>query len=572
MKKIVSSLLLVLATVFSANAQGGYSIKHYTVNVLVNKDASLDITETIDVEFTESRHGIIRMIPYKYPMEPLPKGSEKADRQLESNGYAQTIIENINVENWNYSVNTSGNYRKIKIGDKKKTVFGLQQYVIRYRMLNAVNFFKDKAELYFNIIGDGWDTNIDSVEFSISLYDALPSTPAYFVATGPTGSRENNTITNWSGNQKLSGHTTVQLQSNQGVTVGIVFPVDFLVKQNYMLKGMGWLVLPVLVFALMFWFWKKRGKDENMPIVTYYYPPAGISPGIAGYIIDDRLDRRDLTALVPYWGAGGYLQVIETKNESLFGLIKNTEYEFVKLKSLPSTAPYFERIMFNGIFESNDRVSLDSLKNVLYKTMEKAKQQLEQEVDRSQYYEKYSRGFVFLFVFLGLILMIAGAIILVKDWGNPYWLPVATILSGIIIIGFGIFMAKKSAKGNELYQQLAGFKEFIKKVEKDRLAQFLKEDEHYFDKVLPYAIVFDVADTWKDKLAGLDVPPPNWYAGNYHSFNTAIFLNSLDRSMNAMSSSFYSAPSSSGSSGGSWSSGGGGFSGGGFGGGGGSSW
>lgn len=189
MKKIVSSLLLVLATVFSANAQGGYSIKHYTVNVLVNKDASLDITETIDVEFTESRHGIIRLIPYKYLMEALPKGSEKADRQLESNGYAQTIIESINVENWNYSVSTSGNYRKIKIGDKKKTVFGLQQYVIRYRMLNAINFFKDKAELYFNIIGDGWDTSIDSVEFSIQLYDVLPSTPAYFVATGPTGSK-----------------------------------------------------------------------------------------------------------------------------------------------------------------------------------------------------------------------------------------------------------------------------------------------------------------------------------------------------------------------------------------------
>lgn len=572
MKKILSSLLLLIAAALSANAQGGYSIRHYSVSVLVNKDASLDITETIDVDFTESRHGIFRMIPYKYPMEKLPKGSEKADRQLESNGYAQTIIENINVENWDYSVSTSGNYKKIKIGDKRKTVFGMQQYVIHYRMLNAINFFKDKSELYFNIIGDGWDAIIDSVYFSINLYDGLPEAPAYFVATGPTGSQENNSLSQWSRNKILSGHSTTALQANQGVTVGIVFPIDFLTKQNYMLKGLSWLMLPIVVFGLMFWIWKKWGKDEDMPIVTQFYPPPGISPCIAGYIIDDRLDRKDLTALVPYWGAGGYLQVVEKKNESLFGLIKTTEYEFVKLKGLPSTAPYFEKIMFDGIFESNDRVSLDSLKNVLYKTMEKTKQQLEKEVDRSQYYEKYSRGFVFLFIFLGLILMITGGIILAKDWGNPYWLPLATILSGVIIIGFGIFMAKKSARGNELYQQLAGFKEFIKKVEKDRLAQFLKEDEHYFDTVLPFAIVFNVADTWKDKLAGLEVAPPAWYAGNYSSFNTVVFLNSLDKSMNAMSSSFYSAPSSSGSSGGSWSSGGGGFSGGGFGGGGGGSW
>jgi uncharacterized membrane protein len=84
--------------------------------------------------------------------------------------------------------------------------------------------------------------------------------------------------------------------------------------------------------------------------------------------------------------------------------------------------------------------------------------------------------------------------------------------------------------------------------------------------------VFDIAHTWKDKLKGLDVPPPSWYSGNYgtSNFNTAMFMGSLDHSMNARSSSVYSSPSSSGSSGGSF--GGGGSSGGGFGGGGGSSW
>ncbi len=133
-------------------------------------------------------------------------------------------------------------------------------------------------------------------------------------------------------------------------------------------------------------------------------------------------------------------------------------------------------------------------------------------------------------------------------------------------------MTKKTKKGNELYMKLAGFKEFITKVEKPRLATFLKDDPGYFDTVLPFAIVFDVADKWKDKLKDMDIPPPTWYAGSYTGFNTAMFLNSLDRSMNKFSESFYSQPSSSGgSSGGSWSSGGG-FSGGGFGGGGGGRW
>lgn len=571
MKKIVLPLLCSLLTAVGANAQG-YTIQQYQVAVTVNKDASLDITETINADFTESHHGILRMIPYKYRLAALPPGTQKANRQLESNGYAHTIIEDINVKDWDFSVSTNGDYKEIKIGSKDKYIFGPQQYIIHYRLLNAINFFADHSELYLNIIGDRWDTSIDSASFSIALYDTLPATPAFFVATGTTGSQENNTVSTWTGNKLFSGNTTVPLQANQGLTVGIVFPANFLIQQNYMLHGMPWLLLPVLIFALMFWIWKKWGKDEMLTITTQYYPPNNISPSVAGYVIDDKLDKRDLTALVPYWGAGGYLQVRETEKKVLLGLIKTSEYEFIKLKDLPPTVLSFERILFNGIFASGDTVALDSLKNVLYTTMNTAKKELEAEVDKNAYYEKNSRGLVYFFFFLGFALTGYGIFQLIKNWGDPYWFPVAVIASGVIIICFGAFMTKKTAKGNELYQQLAGFKEFIQKVDKDRLAVFLKEDEQYFDKVLPFAIVFDVADAWKDKLKDLDVPPPNWYVGNYHGFNTNMFLSSLDHSMNEMSQNFYSTPGNSGSSGGSWSGGGGGFSGGGFGGGGGSSW
>jgi uncharacterized membrane protein len=331
-------------------------------------------------------------------------------------------------------------------------------------------------------------------------------------------------------------------------------------------------LLPAIILALMFLVWSKWGKDEKLTIITEFYPPNNVSPSVAGYVIDDKLNKRDLTALIPYWGGGGYLQIRETEKKSMLGLVKNTDYDFIKLKDLPLTAMSFEKTLFNGIFASGNTVALSSLKDVLYKTMDTAKKQLEAEVDKDAYYEKKSRGMGYFFSFLGIASLGYGIYYLIKYWGDPYWYAVALIARGVITLFFGAYMAKKTAKGNELYQKLAGFKEFIQKVEKDRLALFLKEDEHYFDKVLPFAIVFDVADTWKDKLKGLDVPPPNWYAGNYNGFTTNMFLNSLDHSMNEMTKNFYSAPGSSASSGGSWSGGGGGFSGGGFGGGGGGTW
>ncbi|HQW83509.1 MAG TPA: DUF2207 domain-containing protein [Ferruginibacter sp.] len=570
MKKNIFFFLCLVSLVNFVSAQG-YTIKLYQVNVQVNKDASLDITETIDVNFTESHHGIFRLIPFKYKLLPLRDGIEKASRQLESHGYAQVIIEDIHVDGWKFSVSNTGNYKEIKIGNKKKYVDGDQQYIIRYKLLNAINFFKDKSELYFNIIGDKWETKIDSVVFSISLYEALPYTPAYFTATGFTGSRESNVVSSWAGNKIFSGISTKPLQANEGLTVGIVFPINFLTQQNYMLRGIYWLCLPLLILILMFLIWRRWGKDEKLTITTEFYPPENISPSVAGYIINDKLDRRDLTALIPYWGAGGYLQVKETEKKAMLGIIKNKEYDFIKLKDLPQTAMTFEKTLFNGIFKNGNTVALSSLKDVLYKTMETAKKELETEVDKAAYYVKKSRGMGCLFPVIGVVLLMLGIFQLIIFWGDPYWFPLALITSAIIIICFGVFMTKKTGRGNELYKKLAGFKEFIQKVEKERLSVFLKQDSHYFDKVLPFAIVFNIADTWKDKLKGLDVQPPNWYVGNYNGFTTAMFLNNLDHSMNEMSKSFYSAPSSSGSSGGSWS-GGGGFSGGGFGGGGGGAW
>ncbi|MCB0709820.1 MAG: DUF2207 domain-containing protein, partial [Chitinophagaceae bacterium] len=127
--------LFLILSVFISNSvtAQGYTIKLYQVNVQVNKDASLDITETLDVNFTESHHGIFRMIPFKYKLAALPQGSEKANRQLESNGYAHVLIEDIQVKDWNFSVSNNGSYKEIKIGSKNKYVYGQQQYVIKYK-------------------------------------------------------------------------------------------------------------------------------------------------------------------------------------------------------------------------------------------------------------------------------------------------------------------------------------------------------------------------------------------------------------------------------------------------------
>jgi uncharacterized membrane protein YgcG len=92
-----------------------------------------------------------------------------------------------------------------------------------------------------------------------------------------------------------------------------------------------------------------------------------------------------------------------------------------------------------------------------------------------------------------------------------------------------------------------------------------------YEKLLPFAVVFNVEDEWSKVLAihyTDSTVTPNWYVGN-GAFNSALFIGSLSSLSNAVTTSTTPIPTSSGggsSFGGSF---GGGFSGGGGGGGGG---
>jgi hypothetical protein len=88
------------------------------------------------------------------------------------------------------------------------------------------------------------------------------------------------------------------------------------------------------------------------------------------------------------------------------------------------------------------------------------------------------------------------------------------ILTGIIIAAFAPAMPRKTVKGARALWHIIGFREFIQRVEKDRLERMLREDPNLFDRVLPYALVFGIADEWAAKFEGLLQKPPDWYVSD----------------------------------------------------------
>ncbi|MEP6793561.1 MAG: hypothetical protein ABJB16_04495, partial [Saprospiraceae bacterium] len=149
---------------------------------------------------------------------------------------------------------------------------------------------------------------------------------------------------------------------------------------------------------------------------------------------------------------------------------------------------------------------------------------------------------------------------------------IALIVSAFIIFFISSRFHKRTPAGNETYQKLEGFRQFVAKAERPVIERLMKEDPLYYDKTMPFALAFGYLSQWNKQFEGLLTQPPSWYTGPMmygpgmnQSWNT--FSESFPSEISNIGSVFGSSPSSSSSGGG-----GGGFSGGGGGGGGGGSW
>src|SRR5690606_17194455 len=122
-----------------------------------------------------------------------------------------------------------------------------------------------------------------------------------FVYSGLRGGeqRSDEFTTSYNGNV-LSAESNPGFNSGYGdaVTVLIKLPAGTisgkLIEQSAFEKY-GWLAIPVLMIGFFIRLKRKYGKQKVVS-VTSYYPPKGIDPAMAGYLIDDSADTHDLVS------------------------------------------------------------------------------------------------------------------------------------------------------------------------------------------------------------------------------------------------------------------------------------
>ena len=147
-------------------ADSGWSIRNFDVQLVINPDASLDVTETIDADFSVPKHGILREMPIRYAV-----GMHQYALRVKLRG-----VDDGEGRDYETSVSYEENLMKIRIGSPEYTVQGRRRYRLRYQVERAIlwegNHAWEKgnyAVLRWNATGTEWQVPIDASKVTVHL-------------------------------------------------------------------------------------------------------------------------------------------------------------------------------------------------------------------------------------------------------------------------------------------------------------------------------------------------------------------------------------------------------------------
>lgn len=587
MKKTLIIFGLFLGLLFFPKISRAESekISDYKVDIFVNQDSSIKVEEIITYDFGDNyKHGIYREIP-------ISNGSLWPGKQLD---ISDISVHDQKGQPYKFNISTTNNLKTIKIGDPDQTVSGMQVYVINYQVKQAIDYYNDHDELYWDAIGNNWLVPILNSQINLHFYEPLAigqlKLECYFGQFGSSSKCVDKNIYSTS-KDKLSDFSfeTGQLGANSGVTIrwqfdkGLVLEPNTSQKMILALKQYGLLFLPFLALMLMFFYWYKRGRDPKGrdTIIAQYEPPADLMPAEAGTILDEKANGRDISAEIILLAIWGYIKISRIEKT---GLLSSTDYLLEKIKDENDLPRQYQKELMANLFSNSSaskksqkmknieltvgatsRVLMSDFKNKAYKWIKIVESGIYKSVVDKKYFPKNPHKIKSIHAFI-VASLFAVLIAFFRDlniFSNLANL-LATGLTFVIIYIFSLKMPRRTKEGVLVKEYLLGLKEYINVAEKDRIAfhNAPEKNPELFEKLLPYAMAFGLEKKWAKQFEGIYTEEPNWYhgasAGAY--FSVASFGDSLKSFSASSGSTLSSSP------------GGGGGAGGGGGGGGGGSW
>lgn len=575
MKKIPLITLLVFllstASVFAVSFDDAYTVKSWDSQITVQENAKYHVVETIETEFSDlDKHGIYRTLPVSGVLK----------RDDIKTGY-KASVENVKVRDqygspMNFTLSDTKyageDCVEIKIGDKNKTVDEHMTYIIEYDYDMYGDRLENGDEIYLNVIGKSWPTDIEHMTFSVSFPKP--------VNVNNAGVRVDNRVIYPQDSERATNQyftaTEYSLNANledviygSAVSFRVLVPEDYfedtdIGKENVAIettKGFAKLIVQAFaaVFSVMMAILvkiKSRKDDNDIVAPIMVMPPTFKGKTLSAYdmaYIYNRgeVEEKSVMSMLFDLANEGYLTIAESQKR--FG----KGYIFQKTKSNP---PDKYRDMFlSGMFEEDDTVTTKQLeKNSFYRTIDDIKDEIEKDYSSINLLEGLSKKRKKRNEYIAIAMSCFGGFCILAGLEFSLgWM--FAVVGAICLISASIIFSANTTVGRyrpeyiEIAGQIKGFKRFLEYAEKPRLEELVEQYPTYFYDVLPYAYALGVTNKYAKNFEGIAMEPPSYYHGS--NFNAVSFTSGLSSSMSSSSSgggSFSGGGGGGGGGGGSW--------------------
>jgi hypothetical protein len=549
------------------NDNQGERIIHYTSDIVVDRDSSLHVTETIRVEAEgiNIRHGIFRDFPTRY---------EGRDGRTVRVGFSVEGVERDGQAEHYSRESISGGVR-LKIGDADQEVTpGEHTYVIHYTTTRQLNFSNPAFdELYWNVTGNFWRFPIDAAEVHVHLPQPVEFGQVSLY-TGGEGSRDSNAEELSRGGGEIAFRTTQGLAAYEGFTISVTWPKGVITAPpppsafaQWMLDHGGVFSGIVALLALggfYFYAWLRAGRGPVAgTVVPLFEPPEGMTAAAVRYVKRMGFDNRCYAAAIVESGVRHKIRLVETES----GLFKSKKTTIEKTGEPDDMAPP-EQGMLRALFASGDSVEMDRSNYAVFGNAKSALQNGLTEAYKGKYFLGH-KGWAWagLALMLAAMMLVGGMLISADPFANPgeglvAWLGlglfmiaigaapratrsgaggwialIASVLTGLaglfalfgtlaiagqagasevlpvlspllalpLVISAFWWMAAPTKEGRGVMDQIAGFQRYLSVTEENRLEVLHPPEKtpELFERFLPYAIALGVENKWADRFAGV---------------------------------------------------------------------
>lgn len=495
-----------------------YTIDKFDSNINVTSKG-LSIKENIVVNFTARSHGIFRYLPQIYEYNsPDGKSSSVSRLVVTVKNIVDEFGQKINYTTYDEKTSIFDkpdpllglfyDFKVIKMGDPDILVVGRHQYTIEYTVENLPS---NLDVFSYGLVGSGWSTPINNFTATLNFEKQPSSITCKYGLTGEPGI-DSCTLTTISPTVYKVSRDLVEYKYNVQLNIkGVSF--THAVSDTTLFLQIYWyiLVTPFLIIALfLYWITTQKPPKGTGVVVPQFNIPEDLTPAEIGTLYDDSVDKVDISATFIDLATRGIIKIRNLSTDS-----KSPEFELV-LQKYDQTLRNYEETLITEIFGGSESILVSELSSGSMATAyKKIQSQIYLWGVRKGYFNKKPdriNSLTYAIIF-GVVCGVPAIVL------NALSIPVAVamgIIGFLCSFPFFYFRNYKTEKGVLEKEKILGLKLFIEYAKKDQLEMLetpLTKQE-LFEKILPYAMVFNLHTAWAKVFKDMNISSPDWYEGS----------------------------------------------------------